>query len=197
MDPTLCRADRLVGQVLGAVGALPEIYIILEISFFLLRRLLGVRTEGDQQAAKVWRRRCRRLDPTPRQVSKLTKGETLMVNIGSLSTGGRVVAVKADLAKIELTLPVCTEACATADFSLAKCAAGGRENRAEPPRGQALAPDWLGPNPQGHHYCAGRRLCLCCRREPEGRLVATMLRMHYEIRSRTCTADAIEETAGR
>lgn len=33
----------------------------------------------------------------------------LMVNIGSLSTGGRVSAVKADLAKIALTQPVCTE----------------------------------------------------------------------------------------
>ena len=31
-----------------------------------------------------------------------------MVNIGSLSTGGRVIAVKADLAKIGLTTPVCT-----------------------------------------------------------------------------------------
>jgi len=29
----------------------------------------------------------------------------LMVNIGSLSTGGRVIAVKADLAKIGLTTP--------------------------------------------------------------------------------------------
>lgn len=26
VDPTLCRADRLVGQVLGAVGKLPKIY---------------------------------------------------------------------------------------------------------------------------------------------------------------------------
>eukprot|EP00003_Mantamonas_plastica_P021102 TRINITY_DN3409_c0_g1_i5.p1 TRINITY_DN3409_c0_g1~~TRINITY_DN3409_c0_g1_i5.p1 ORF type:complete len:495 (-),score=163.69 TRINITY_DN3409_c0_g1_i5:253-1737(-) len=41
IDPTLCRADRLVGQVLGAVGSLPDIYTELEISFFLLRRLLG------------------------------------------------------------------------------------------------------------------------------------------------------------
>ncbi|XP_013407157.1 eukaryotic translation initiation factor 2 subunit 3, Y-linked [Lingula anatina] len=94
IDPTLCRADRLVGQVLGAVGALPEIYTELEISFFLLRRLLGVRTEGDKKAAKV---------------QKLSKNEVLMVNIGSLSSGGRVLAVKADLAKIGLFNPVCTE----------------------------------------------------------------------------------------
>lgn len=32
IEPTLCRADRLVGQVLGAVGALPSIFIELEVS---------------------------------------------------------------------------------------------------------------------------------------------------------------------
>jgi len=94
IDPTLCRADRMVGQVLGAVGALPDIFTELEISYFLLRRLLGVKTEGDKKGAKV---------------QKLSKNEMLMVNIGSLSTGGRVLAVKADLAKIVLTQPVCTE----------------------------------------------------------------------------------------
>uniref|UniRef100_A0A2K5JIK4 protein-synthesizing GTPase n=1 Tax=Colobus angolensis palliatus TaxID=336983 RepID=A0A2K5JIK4_COLAP len=90
IDPTLCRADRMVGQVLGTVGALPEIFTELEISYFLLRRLLGVRTEGDKKAAKV---------------QKLSKNEVFMVNIGSL----RVSAVKADLGKIVLTNPVCTE----------------------------------------------------------------------------------------
>jgi len=93
IDPTLCRADRMVGQVLGSVGALPDILIELEVSYYLLRRLLGVRIEGDKKAAKV---------------QKLSKNEVLMVNIGSLSTGGRVIAVKADLAKIGLTTPVCT-----------------------------------------------------------------------------------------
>lgn len=34
-----------------------------------------------------------------------------MVNIGSLSTGGRVIAVKEDAAKIALTDPICTEVC--------------------------------------------------------------------------------------
>ncbi|KAJ8984727.1 hypothetical protein NQ317_004991 [Molorchus minor] len=94
IEPTLCRADRLVGQVLGAVGALPSIFIELEVSYYLLKRLLGVRMEGDKKGAKVQR---------------LSKSEVLLVNIGSLSTGGRVVATKADLCKIALTNPVCTE----------------------------------------------------------------------------------------
>ncbi|KAI4490079.1 hypothetical protein M0804_004261 [Polistes exclamans] len=94
IEPTLCRADRLVGQILGAVGALPKIFIELEISYYLLKRLLGVRTEGDKKGARV---------------PKLSRHEVLLVNIGSLSTGGRVVATRADLAKISLTSPVCTE----------------------------------------------------------------------------------------
>ncbi|XP_047948323.1 eukaryotic translation initiation factor 2 subunit gamma-like isoform X1 [Salvia hispanica] len=93
MDPTLTRADRLVGQVLGEVGSLPEVYVELEVNFFLLRRLLGVRTKDTERQGKV---------------TKLTKGEMLMLNIGSMSTGARVVAVKNVFAKLQLTSPVCT-----------------------------------------------------------------------------------------
>ena len=31
MDPTLTRADRLVGQVLGEVGSLPDVFVELEV----------------------------------------------------------------------------------------------------------------------------------------------------------------------
>ena len=81
-----------MGQVLGAVGKLPDIYVELEVNYFLLRRLLGVKTEGNKQT----------------KVTKLTKGEVLMVNIGSTSTGGKVTAIKADMAKITLISPACT-----------------------------------------------------------------------------------------
>eukprot|EP00761_Pharyngomonas_kirbyi_P012057 gb/GECH01012084.1/.p1 GENE.gb/GECH01012084.1/~~gb/GECH01012084.1/.p1 ORF type:complete len:927 (+),score=156.59 gb/GECH01012084.1/:1-2781(+) len=94
IDPTLTRADRLVGQVLGEVGKLPDIYTELEISFYLLRRLLGVKSADSEKAGKV---------------QKLMPQEILMINIGSTSIGGRVVAVKQSLAKIVLTAPVCTE----------------------------------------------------------------------------------------
>nr|TKW35365.1 hypothetical protein SEVIR_2G366300v2 [Setaria viridis] len=88
MDPTLTRADRLVGQVLGEVGSLPDVYVELEMD-----GNSRVRTKGTEKAGKV---------------SKLTKGEILMLNLGSMSTGARVLAVKNDLAKLQLTAPVCT-----------------------------------------------------------------------------------------
>jgi translation initiation factor 2 subunit 3 len=43
------------------------------------------------------------------QVAKLTKGEMLMVNIGSTSVGGRVVVVGESVAQLSLTLPVCSQ----------------------------------------------------------------------------------------
>ncbi|XP_021774764.1 eukaryotic translation initiation factor 2 subunit gamma-like isoform X1 [Chenopodium quinoa] len=95
MDPTLTRADRLVGQVLGEVGSLPDVYIELEVNFFLLWRLIGAKTKGTEKQGRV---------------SKLSRGEVLMLNIGSMSTGARVIAVKQEvhLAKLQLTSPVCT-----------------------------------------------------------------------------------------
>ncbi len=63
------------------------------MNYFLLRRLLGVRTEDGKQA----------------KVAKLAKNEVLMVNIGSIATGAKVMAVKADAARLSLTSPACTE----------------------------------------------------------------------------------------
>jgi hypothetical protein len=40
------------------------------------------------------------LHPCHLQVTKLSKGEVLMLNIGSMCTGARVLAVKRDLAKL-------------------------------------------------------------------------------------------------
>ncbi len=97
------------GQVLGEVGKLPEIFTELEISFFLLRRLLGVKTEAmsaDEQKKAG-------------KITKLAKGEILMVNIGSTSTGARILQVTASRRHIP------TSPCALAR-SLARLLVAGR-----------------------------------------------------------------------
>ena len=56
----------------------------LEISLFLLRRLLGVKTEDKKQT----------------KVSKLVKNELLLINISSTPTGGRVLRPGEDPADV-------------------------------------------------------------------------------------------------
>uniref|UniRef100_A0A2K5I735 protein-synthesizing GTPase n=1 Tax=Colobus angolensis palliatus TaxID=336983 RepID=A0A2K5I735_COLAP len=87
IDPTLCRADRMV---------------LWYGSYLIFYRWILCKFSGCQinLPFAVFRLYI---------VQKLSKNEVLMVNIGSLSTGGRVSAVKADLGKIVLTNPVCTE----------------------------------------------------------------------------------------
>lgn len=76
IDPYLTRSDRLIGQVLGYPGNLPDIYTELEVNFYLLRRLVGVRNESGDQSDKV---------------RKIEKDETLMINVGPTSTGCKVL----------------------------------------------------------------------------------------------------------
>ncbi|CAF5031419.1 unnamed protein product, partial [Rotaria sp. Silwood1] len=94
IDPTLCRADGLVGRILGEVDTLPKIYIEITVKYLLLRRAFGVHNNSSRE---------------PPRISKLCQTEVLLINIGSLSTGGRVLSIKNDLAKIQLTKPVCAE----------------------------------------------------------------------------------------
>lgn len=93
VDPALCRADRLLGMVMSAVGKGPSIYTEIKADVFLLRRLLGVRTEDTKKA----------------RVSKVVVGETLFINIGASQTGGRIQHIKNSTVTIALTTPACAE----------------------------------------------------------------------------------------
>jgi translation initiation factor 2 subunit 3 len=96
IDPAQTRSDRLVGHVLGHPDKLPDIYIEIDVKFYLLRRLLGVKIDGDSKAGKV---------------AKLKKKEVLMVNIGSTAAGGIIDSIveDKDVATVRLTNPVCTQ----------------------------------------------------------------------------------------
>ena len=81
-SPSTSAVDRPLRHTRGLRGKLPAIYTELEVNYFLLRRLLGVKTADGKQA----------------KVAKLSKNEVLMVNIGSTATGAKVAGVKADAA---------------------------------------------------------------------------------------------------
>lgn len=72
---------------------MPEVITELEVSYYLLKRLLGVKvkaTEGEMA-----------------KVSGLKAEEKLMINVGSQSLGGTVIKVKTDTVRIEFAKPVC------------------------------------------------------------------------------------------
>lgn len=93
LDPSLCRADRLAGQVIGRPGSLPDVYIQLTVSFSMFTRLLGVvQSKG----------------PSDTRIAPLKMKEVLMVNVGSTSTGGQVVGFAKKFAVLHLKEPVCT-----------------------------------------------------------------------------------------
>ena len=90
LDPSLTRADRLSGQILGHFNNLPEIYVNIIVSFKLLKRLIG---------------QSKNLHNLP----SLTINEILMVNICSSSTGGKIIKKKNNLMEFKLTTPICCE----------------------------------------------------------------------------------------
>lgn len=92
VDPALCRGDRLQGHILGYPGTLPLIYTELKVAYFLMRRLLGVASNAGKT-----------------RITKMQKGETLLMNIGSVCSGGYVADINADFAKITLTKPTCAD----------------------------------------------------------------------------------------
>lgn len=93
VDPYLTRADRLVGQIIGHPGKMPDVVLEIEATYYLLRRLLGVKSEGGDRARQ--------------KVSKLKVDEILMINIGSTSLGGKVLNVTRDKVMIQFMNPVC------------------------------------------------------------------------------------------
>ena len=90
LDPSLTRADRLSGQVLGHFNKLPEIYNNIFVSFKLLKRLIG------QVETSV-------------SFTEFSKNEILMLNICSSSTGGKIIRKKNNLVEFQLTTPICCE----------------------------------------------------------------------------------------
>lgn len=95
IDPSLTRQNKLVGQLIGDVGSLPEVYSEIEVLFHLLPSVVGVKAEGGASHNV--------------RIAKLADKETLQINVGSLTAGGTVLSVRRDpdIARIQLLSPVC------------------------------------------------------------------------------------------
>lgn len=90
IDPVLTRSDLLVGQNLGHKGKLPPVYTEIDIKYYLLKRLLGVK-EGDGKNARI---------------SGFRNNEVISVNIGSVTVACVVKYRNEKTVKLSLTIPV-------------------------------------------------------------------------------------------
>jgi translation initiation factor 2 subunit 3 len=54
VDPFMTKADRLVGQIIGHPGKMPDVVVQIDAKYYLMRRLLGVKAEGgDRNVVKI------------------------------------------------------------------------------------------------------------------------------------------------
>ena len=92
LDPCLCRADRLAGQVIGRPGTLPDVFMELTVEFRLWQRLLGVVQSGTADT----------------KIRPLQDKELLRLHVGSTAVFGWVIGLAKNFAVIKLNGPVCT-----------------------------------------------------------------------------------------
>jgi len=94
IDPSLTKADRLVGQILGIPGSLPEVYETIIITYSIMNRVVGITSTPEGALLSKTSRR-------------LTTEEVLKVNIGSATTHATVKNNDGNSAKLTLEFPCC------------------------------------------------------------------------------------------
>ena len=50
VDPFITRSDSLVGQIIGHPNHMPQVLSEIDVSYYLLKRLLGVKSKGAASA---------------------------------------------------------------------------------------------------------------------------------------------------
>ena len=97
LDPSLTKADSLIGNVVGKPGTLPEPLYELELEYKLLERVVGLDKAGP--------------------IEPLRAGEVLLVNVGTALTAGVVTSARSDTVHLKLKVPVVAEKGARAAIS--------------------------------------------------------------------------------
>ena len=89
LDPSLTKADGLIGNMVGKPGLLPETRNELEIEAYLFEKAVGTKDLS--------------------VVQRLNKGEPLLLHVGTTITVGSVTDTKGEVASMKLGRPVCAE----------------------------------------------------------------------------------------
>lgn len=90
LDPFFCRADKLVGQVMGKKGELPDIFVEIEIEYSFFQKISGMEKKLDRK-------------------NLLSKNEHILVNIGSTTSGSTIKKIENEKMHLILVKPACCE----------------------------------------------------------------------------------------
>lgn len=90
LDPSISKADSLVGKLAGKPGTLPEVRQSFTMDVHLLDRVVGSAEDL--------------------KVEPIKTREPLMLNVDTATTVGVVTSARADTAEVGLKLPVCADA---------------------------------------------------------------------------------------
>jgi len=89
LDPSLTKADGLIGNLVGNPDMLPPNRSELVLDSHLFKRAIGTKELL--------------------QVDRVNKGERLLLDVGTAITVGSVVSMKKDVITLQLARPVCAE----------------------------------------------------------------------------------------
>lgn len=89
LDPSLTKADGLIGNLVGKPGTLPPVRFDLSLDVHLFERAVGTK-----EMAKV---------------KNVNVGESLLLDVGTSITVGKVSSIKGRSAELKLSRPVCAE----------------------------------------------------------------------------------------
>jgi translation initiation factor 2 subunit 3 len=89
LDPSLTKADGLVGSVVGKPDTIPPVWDQVTVHFTLLERAVGTVSQE--------------------LVSAIRTNELLMLNVGTATTAGLTTSARSDVVDIKLNRPVCGE----------------------------------------------------------------------------------------
>jgi len=89
LDPSLTKADGLIGNLVGKPDVLPPNRSELALGIHLFKRAIGTKELVE--------------------VEKVNRGERLLLDVGTAITVGSVVSTKEDAATLQLARPVCAE----------------------------------------------------------------------------------------
>ncbi len=89
LDPSIVKTDSLTGNVLGYPNKLPNTFEELKLEPKLLKRVVGTKKEL--------------------KVEPIKKEETLMLNVNSSVTVGKVIDISKNKIHVKLKMPICAD----------------------------------------------------------------------------------------